>query len=249
MCLALSKLLGTEVNGLITTSYADLASALERDRVQYAWMSPALLVLTSERTMLQPLLSAIRGDRNDYCSALFVHAYGPSSLAALRGKRVAWVDRASAAGYLVPRIHLAARGIDPSTLFSEEMFMGSHADVVRTVLSGRADVGAMYAEQPATDMSIRRAGFIDVAPDRAVRVLEWTQAIPNDVIVGHGLIARTEHRVFGNARLTLAEREDGRRLLYNTFHTDRFISTPRHALKPLSSLVELARAHGLLNQL
>jgi phosphonate transport system substrate-binding protein len=250
LCAALGTLLRTDVIGLLPDSYNELATALERDRVQYAWMSPALMVLTSERIQLQPLLSAVRNDRNDYCAALFVDAAGPvHDLEALRGETVAWVDPASAAGYLVPRIHLAANGIDPGELFGEELFLGSHAEVVRAVASGRAALGATYAEQPAPGEPIRRAGFLDVAPDREMRVLEWTQPIPNDVIVGHGLLAKVEHRVFGNAMLTLGERVDGRRLLYNAFQTERFMTTPRNALRPLWTLVELARARGLLAQM
>ena len=250
VCAALGKLLDIRVIGTMPESYAELASELEKDRIQYAWMSPTLMVLTSEQIKLQPLLSAVRGEATEYCSALFVDGQGPArSIAGLRDKTVAWVDRTSASGYLYPRIHLAARGIDPAALFRKELFLRSHDEVVRAVLDGRADVGATYAEQPPPGQPILRAGFCDVAPDHPIRVLEWTQAIPNDLIAGHGLIPRAEHRVFGNAVLTLAEREDGRRLLFNAFHTERFMTTPNNALRPLLMLVALARKHGLLNQL
>ena len=134
-------------------------------------------------------------------------------------------------------------------MFAKELVLGSHDAVVRAVIDGRADVGATYAEQPPPNEPIRRAGFCDVAPGHPIRVLEWTQPIPNDVIAGHGLIAKAEHRVFGNAVLTLAERPDGRRLLFNAFHTERFMTTPKNALRPLNLLVSLARKHGLFNQL
>src|SRR5438067_732114 len=67
VCDELGKLLETKVNALNPESYTDLARELERDRVQYAWMSPGLLVLTAEIIQLRPLLSAVRGDRTDYC--------------------------------------------------------------------------------------------------------------------------------------------------------------------------------------
>ena len=250
VCAALSRLLGTQVHGAIPSTYAELASWLEKDRVQYAWMSPALMVLTSERIQLQPLLSAVRDDSVEYCSALFVDARSKlRSIEALRGTTVAWVDPTSASGYLLPRIHLAAAGVDPSRLFAKELFLGSHAAVVRAVFDGAAQVGATYAHQPEPGQPIRNAGFIDVAPTRPARVLVLTQPIPNDVIVGHGLIAKTEHRELSNAILTLAEREDGRRMLLAAFHSERFRTTPRNALKPLFQLVEDARQHGLLAQL
>jgi phosphonate transport system substrate-binding protein len=249
LCGELAKLVDEPVRSAHPASYAELASELEKDRVQYAWMPPALLVLTDENTQMTPLLSAVRNESVEYCAALFVDATSPfRSIAELNGKTVAWVDTASAAGYLFPRVHLATRGIDATRHFGHELFLRSHAEVVRAVLDGRADVGATYAER-RSEGPLRRAGFIDTAPGRAVRVLEYSRAIPNDVIAGHGLIPRPDHRIFSNAILTLAEREDGRRLLQAAFHADRFATTPRNALRPLWEHVRLARKHGLLPHL
>src|SRR5512135_2939983 len=134
LCAALSAQLGERVRGFLPESYSELISQLELDRVQYAWMSPALVVLASEKQRLEPLLSAVREDRTDYRAVLFVDGNGPfQTIDDLHGKTVAWVDAASASGYLVPRLHLAAKGIDPSRLFGEELFLRSHAEVVRAV--------------------------------------------------------------------------------------------------------------------
>ena len=250
LCAALGGLLGLTVEAFHPESYSELTEALARDRVQYAWMSPAQVVMAGERFQLRPLLSAVRGERTDYCSALFVDAASPAtSIAELRGATIAWVDQTSAAGYLYPRLELAARGIDPATHFGTELFVRSHAEVVRAVFEGRAQLGATYAERPPEGEPVRRAGFCDIAPDRAARVLEWTGPIPNDLIAGHGLLSKQDHRVFGNAILTLAEREAGRRLLYHAFHAERFVSTPRNILGPLRDQVRLARMHGLLTHL
>ena len=250
LCARLSSLLDTKVVGVHPDSYSELQSQLERDRVQYAWMPPALIVLGSEKLRLEPLLSSVREDKTEYRAVLFVDAASAfRDTRDLVGKKVAWVDPASASGYLVPRLHLAAKGIDPGRLFGEELFLKSHSEVVRAVFSGRAHAGATYAYRPPQGEPVKRAGFLDVMPDREARVLEWTQAIPSDVIAGHGLIPRAQHRVFSNALLTLAHEDTGRRLLYQVFHTDRFAITPRDALRPLWQMVRLARQHGLLNQL
>jgi ABC-type phosphate/phosphonate transport system substrate-binding protein len=192
----------------------------------------------------------VREDRTEFRSVLFVDAAGPfRKLDDLVGKKIAWVDEASAAGYIVPRLHLAAKGIDPARLFGEELFLRSHHDVVHAVFDGRAHVGASYAYRPGPGEPLRRAAFLEFAADREARVLEWTQAIPSDVIVGHGLIPRAQHRLFAAAITKLAGQEAGRRLLYRAFATERFVPTPRDALRPLWGMVRLARKHGLLNQL
>ena len=251
LCAALAPLVGRPIRGMLAASYQALATALERDQVQYAWMSPALLLLTEEQIKLRPLLTAVRHDRLDYRGALFVDAASSFDvLLELEGKTVAWVDPSSASGYLCPRLQLLAQGIDPVTFFGEELFVASHAAVVRAVFDGRAQVGATYAEPPLElDARVVHGAFIDVAPDREARVLAWTPPIPNDVIAGHGLISNAEHRVVANAILKLAFTDDGQRLLYHAFHATHFVPTAKDALDPLRELVRRARAHGLLTHL
>ena len=267
LCAALARKLGVPVTGAMPDSYGALATELERDRVQYAWMPPLLAVLSRERVRLRPLLSAVRGDRTDYRGVLFVDAAGPlhavddgdlrpagsaaegrrGSIEELRGKTVAWVDDTSAAGYLFPRLTLAARGLDPTTLFGEELFARSHAEVARAVFAGRAHVGATYAEKADP---VRRAGFLDAAPPgRAARVIEWSRPIPNDVIVGHGQPPKPQHVAFANAIVDLATTGEGRAMLFRAFHAEVFTPTPAGALDPLWGLVYRARQQGLLLQL
>lgn len=57
---------------------------------------------------------------------------------------MAWVDTNSSAGYLVPRMRIAAAGLDPETLFARQSFLGSHERVACAGLDGDADAGATY---------------------------------------------------------------------------------------------------------
>jgi phosphonate transport system substrate-binding protein len=246
----LTEALGAPVTGLQADSYGALVSELERDRVQFAWMPPALLVLAEERLELRPLVSAVRGDRIAYRSILFVDENAPyQSVEELRGATVAWVDRTSAAGYLYPRLHLLSRGLDPSTHFGKELFARSHHDVVRAVLNGRAQVGATFAERPPFGAPIRRAGFLEVDATRSVRVLEWTGLIPNDLIVAHGLLPVRQQQSFAQAILQVGATPRGRQLLGAVFQADRFMLASSKNLRPLRQLVAVAREHGLLSQL
>jgi ABC-type phosphate/phosphonate transport system substrate-binding protein len=120
---------------------------------------------------------------------------------------------------------------------------------VRAVRDGRAQLGATYAEHPAQGEAPRRAGFLDAAPAWSVRVLEWTAAIPNDVIAGHGLIDRAHHRMFASALVSFGGSDEGRKLLWNAFNVDRFVDMPRNSLEPLRAQVQRAREHGLLAHL
>ena len=250
LCHELSVMLGLRIVSAFPESYSALTSELEKDRVQLAWMPPVLMVLTDEQIPLRPLLSAIRDDRTMYSSVLFVDAERSfQQIEDLRGKTVAWVDATSASGYMYPRLHLAAYGVDPNKLFGKELFLGSHPEVVRAVFDGRADVGATYAELPIEGQPVRRAGFCDVLPDRRGRVIEWTRPIPNDLLVAHSNVPDSVHVAFVRAILDLGEREDGRRLLFAAFHAERFTADLKNMLGSLWNQVAQARRNGLLSHL
>jgi phosphate/phosphite/phosphonate ABC transporter binding protein len=246
----LSEDVGQPVTGKRADSYNQVVDDLQCDRVQFAWMPPVLQVLAEERVALTPLCSAVREGRTRYHSALFVDAHSPyMSVAQLKGRRVAWVDATSAAGYLYPRVHLAARGIDPVHHFGEEQFLGSHGAVVRQVLDGRADIGATYAERPPVGEAIRSAAFVEIAPERAVRVLDWTGPIPNDMVVGHGLMPMELQQRFARALLRLGTFSVGRTLMHNVFRADKFVLANPRSLRALNQMVRQARAFGLLPHL
>jgi ABC-type phosphate/phosphonate transport system substrate-binding protein len=79
-----------------------------------------------------------------YRAALITRPDGPRSLAKLKGASIGWVDRESCSGYVMPRLFLAASSLDLKTLFSSEMFLGSHSAVVDAVVARRVQVGATF---------------------------------------------------------------------------------------------------------
>jgi len=66
-----------------------------------------------------------------------------TSLADLRGKRLAAVDKTSFGGWLVNAHHLQQAGLNLAKDFAELNFVGQHQEVVLTVLQGRADAGVV----------------------------------------------------------------------------------------------------------
>jgi len=68
---------------------------------------------------------------------------GIRSAAEMKGKRFAFVERATTAGYLFPLAYLRENGIaDPRAYLGETFFAGSPEAVILAVLNKEADVGA-----------------------------------------------------------------------------------------------------------
>ena len=91
-----------------------------------------------------------------------------------RGKRLAAVEQTSFGGWHVDLREFRSAGIDPARDCSKLFFLGSHPAVVRAVLAGEADIGAVR-----TDTLERMAVSGEIRMD-AIRV------IPSDAAPGFG---------------------------------------------------------------
>ena len=138
-----------------------------------------------------------------------------------RGRRVAWVDRASASGYLYPRAMLLDKGIDPDAFFATQQDLGNHTRVVQAVLSGEADVAAVASSfaDPGT------GSFVEGADE--LTVVAKTKHIPFDCVVVHRRLQRELAKDLRSALLDLANDEPVRRALGASWGLDGFVQ-PMH---------------------
>jgi phosphonate transport system substrate-binding protein len=238
--------LGAPVVLRVADSYGALADMVVRGEAQLAWMPPVLYVDTLSRLPLVPLLTAERGGCSEFCGVMFtVDGSKQTSIQDLRGSTVAWVDKESASGYLLPRAHLAAEGYNLKTLFARELFLGSHGAVVRAVFSGKADVGATFGGPTGDDT---RAGFGEFDDESGARVLFRTAPVPADLVA-----CRTEVPVATRELLIailshLGTFSVGRRVTRRLFGADAFVSVDEASLGRLRELVGAARARGWLDR-
>jgi phosphonate transport system substrate-binding protein len=200
LCERASDEAGIAFSPLVAQSYRDLITALEERRIGLAWMPPVPMIEAMEsKSVGTPLAIPARRGLTVYHSALIVRRGGPRTLAALEGRRAAWVERDSAAGYLVPRMHLAAQGHDVRRFFARELFVHSHAAVIDAISSGQADVGATYCHVDVATKHVSRAPWLDDEgrSTRPVEPIATMGPIPNDA-----LVASTELPATARASIT-----------------------------------------------
>jgi phosphate/phosphite/phosphonate ABC transporter binding protein len=232
----------------VVPSYAELEEAMTAGEAQLAWMPPILLADADDTRML-PLVTALRAGASEYCSVLFVRADSALyTLGDLRGARAAWVDKCSAGGYLLPRLHLVAEGLRLEKLFSEERFFGSHDAVVRAVFAGTADVGATFGGPPGSRDTDTRSGFHDVDPDQPVRVIFRSGSVPSDAVVCNARLPDDVRIRVTAALIHLGTFAMGRRVTRRLFGADGFVTFNPRALVQIRSLVAGARARGWLRE-
>lgn len=102
-----------------------------------------------------------------------------NSLNDLNGKKFAYTDPASTAGYIVPSIFLKEKGIK----LGETVFAQRHDNVVSMVYQGQVDAGATYhsVDNPDGTPNDARTRVITQFPDvlEKVKIVSFTGEIPN----------------------------------------------------------------------
>jgi phosphonate transport system substrate-binding protein len=173
---------GYHVRAEVPTSYAATVEAMCAGRVDVAFLAPFAYVLAHQRCGADARLVSVRGGLPYYKSQILYRAeHRMKSLQDLRGRRFAFVDPASASGYLFPAALLKKHGIDPDRFFSQVTFVGGHAQVVLAIYDGAVDAGATFGDEVASDARMRlETQYRDIR--EKVRVLVYTDPIPNDTV-------------------------------------------------------------------
>jgi len=184
VCDELAKRTSREIKPVVLRNYNKLVHRMKDGDVQVAWAPPLIAIELERETQARIRLCARRAGKLDYMSAIFVKSDAAIDRPAdLRGKRVAWVAKESSAGYVVPRLKLAALGLDVDSLFSEETFRRTHEAVVRAVMAGESDAGATFASFPEGASAPTSSGWAEAGfQNPNVKVLATAGPIPSDVI-------------------------------------------------------------------
>ncbi len=237
-CEALSEATGLYVQGIGDWNYDSLMQALEAGEVDFAWLPPLVAMRATGRARIVPLVLPVRNGASSYMTALFTKPDGVvRKISDLKGVRAAWVDRQSAAGYIVLRAHLRSLGINLDDAFGENRFYGSHGEVARAVFDGEADVGATFVyvepdKSNPTGERVLRAGW----GDRSVHVITRAGPIPSDVMAASVRVPVATMRLVQRA-LTSKDDTPVRRTALALFGAEGFVVALSEHLDPLRKLI------------
>jgi phosphate/phosphite/phosphonate ABC transporter binding protein len=241
---------------VVASDYDRLLEGVLIGGIDLAWMPPLLHSRAVAEGALLAAVSERRGERT-YRSALLVRDDSRfRALADLSGARVAWTDRSSASGYLFPRLHLEAAGIDPVHDLDGESFLGTPARACAAVVAGEADLCACYvsdvdgaswsrarAADDARGLARAQAAMLDQVRDAVgeaaaagLRVLDVTDAIPPDGLVLGAPLDGWEQARLRDALLALHRSPDGADAIRGLLHADRLAPVTGDVARPVERL-------------
>ncbi len=203
---------GLAVTANVGTDFAAVREAMGAGQAHIGWLNTFNYVLAHEKYGVDVGLVTQRFGATTYTGQIVVRAdSGIASLADLKGKVMCWVDPNSTSGYIIPRILLAANGVNPDTDFSQTIEAGSHNNVITQVYNGDCDAGATFVDA----RSSVEADLPDVK--EVVSVLAETTDIPNDSVSFIQDFPADAREQIVNALLEIAGTDAGKEVLNNLY--------------------------------
>ena len=141
----LSEKTGIPVEFTILSRYGNIIESFTSEKMDGAFFGSFTGALAIRKLGVIPLARPVNLDKSStYHGYILVRKdSGIKTVADMRGKKMAFVEKATTAGYIFPMALLRENGImDIDRFFGETFFTGSHDAAVIAVLDRTADVGA-----------------------------------------------------------------------------------------------------------
>lgn len=141
----LSEKLKIQVKITMLSRYGNIIKRLSDANVDAAFLGSFTGALAISQLGVEPLARPVNLDgTSTYHGHIFVRRdSGIKTVADMKGKTMAFVEKATTAGYIFPLAYFRRNNVnDYQQYFKEYFFTGSHDAAVDAVLKGQAEVGA-----------------------------------------------------------------------------------------------------------
>ncbi len=234
----LSKKTGVKINITILSRYGNIIERFTSQKMDGAFFGSFTGALAIEKLGVEPLARPVNLDGGStYHGYLFVRKdSGITGVPQMRGKKMAFVEKATTAGFIFPVAYLKQHGVsDYRSFFKEFYFSGSHDASIYAVLDKKADIGA--AKHSIYDR-VRKA---DPRIEKELVILAESAKVPsNGLCVRRGL-DKTLKENLRDALLNIDKDPEGKEVLAK-FGALKFIGTTKADYAVVS---RLARDAGI----
>ncbi len=232
----LSKKTGVRVEFTILSRYGNIIESFTTDKMDGAFFGSFTGALAIQKLGVTPLARPVNLDSTStYHGYLFVRkGSGIKNAQDMRGKKMAFVEKATTAGYVFPLAYLKENGItDIDSFFSEYFFTGSHDAAIFAVLNKKADIGA------AKHSMYDRVRKEDPRVDKELVILAQSPPVPSNGLCVRKDLDDTLKKKLKDALLALDKDPEGETVL-KKFGAMRFIETTARDYQPVFDLAKKA---------
>jgi len=217
----LSRKTGTKITFKVLRRYGNIIDSFNSSGLDGAFFGSFTYTLAHAKIGVEVLARPVALDNTStYYGMIFVRKdSGIRTARDMKGKRFAFVDRATTAGYLLPLDYFQKHGISDYNHFLEEAyFTGTHEDAILDVLNKKADIGA------AKNTAFQRLANENPRILKELVVLDRSPEVPENAFALRKDIDVSVRNLLKESLLTMHLDPDGKQVL-ERFGALKFIET------------------------
>lgn len=228
----LSAKMNSKVDLSVLSRYGNIIERFREVNIDAAFLGSFTGALAISQLGVEPIARPINEDgASTYCGYIFVRKdSGINSVADMKGKTFAFVEKATTAGYVYPLAYLKQHHVDSiDGYFKAYHFTGSHDGAIDSVLNGRADIGA--AKNTIYNF-VRKA---DPRIDKELVILATSPRVPSNGLCVKPDMAPAKKERLRQELLELHQTSEGLEVL-KSLGFQRFVETSRDDYQPVFAL-------------
>jgi phosphonate transport system substrate-binding protein len=217
----LSRKTGTNITFKILRRYGNIIDSFNSSGLDGAFFGSFTYTLAHAKVGVEVLARPVALDNTStYYGMIFVRKdSGIRTAQDMKGKRFAFVDRATTAGYLLPLDYFQKHGIsDYNHFLKEAYFTGTHEDAIHDVFNKKADIGA------AKNTVFQRLASEDPRILKELVVLDRSPEVPENALALRKDIDASVRNLLKESLLNMHLDPDGKQVL-ERFGALKFIET------------------------
>jgi len=232
----IEKKTGTKIKFTILSRYGNIIESFHRKKMDGAFWGSFTGAMAIKKLGIQPIARPINLDgTSTYQGYIMVHKdSGIKNINDMKGKSVAFVEKATTAGYIFPMAYFKENGIeDIDKYFSEYYFTGSHDAAIHALLNKKVDIAC--AKNTIYEILAREDPRIK---DKLV-IIARSPDVPSNGLGLRKEIAYGVKEELRSALLNMHIDPDGKEVL-RKFGVKRFINTSKDDYSPIFKIAERA---------
>jgi phosphonate transport system substrate-binding protein len=231
------RITGVRISLSVLPRYGNIVTNFQSSNLDGAFFGSFTYSLTHAKTGVEILARPVGLDNTStYHGLIFVRKdSGVRNAKDMKGKRFAFVDKATTAGYLLPLAYFRENGVpDYRRYLKEGYYAGTHEAAINDVLNRKADVGA------AKNTVFNRIAKEDPRVSRELVVLARSPDVPENGLALRKDVDPGIHRLLKETLLNMERDPEGKKAL-ERFGALRFIETTNADYRPVLEYAKSAR--------
>lgn len=223
------------------SNYIVAVEAFGTNKADIGFLNTFSYILAQRKYGAEAVLKIVRrnGDTT-YGGQFIAHVDSRiNSLKDLHGKRVAFVDPASASGYILPKAQLNSVGVQPA----QEVFAQRHDNVVMMVYQRQVDAGAAYYSAPDRETGETQdavALVLKQYPDahKKLKTICYTERIANDPIIFRKNFPREMRESIVSTLVEIFHTPEGKKIMSGLYGIEGLLPCRDEDYEPLRRMLK-----------